>query len=455
MLKVLLFIVVVLIFHACGKPDPDHKVEENFIENQERQDIEQDSSHSSLMPLSLDKNRIYYIDTNYDNYTLDQLLRVSFSITSGLEWIERDIDFNSDGDAPFTYRDVTLIIKEGIYSQKETNETFPIIFPEGLMVKGEGTVIIKNEENLTSDKDDDLILFMTDLFGMNYENLIELKNNTLLDSILIEGNLMQGILIRNNTNAIIRNCNVQNSVLGINIQNNANVRIINSHMEGNTKGIKISDNASLDLIGSTITQNDIGIEALHESKLNFIDQNIIKNNTLCSMYDKGYGQNLSLSDQIDWDTNSIHNSCENGVSIATDGSRHMIFQPISITEQLYKNVPLIETRYPIPLSFITTTTPNIKWIPSSDTAETSVAIFKKYPYTYHGKLHNGYDIVWSWDSNKLNNPAHMGILGNINYSDGDGKPLEKGKGYYYVVVEKNQNGQISGSSYKTFFTTDR
>lgn len=439
-------ILLPAIFISCDSNKKSNNLD--FINNEQATPAKTiDANNTIFLPSTFGNDRIYYVNRNGDDP--HSTFRVSTSITRALKNIAEEMDFNDLLD-PFTYEDVTLIIQEGIYGE-ETNETFPINFPANMKIVGEGNVTIENLGYLLnkSDNDDEIMNLLNFLLGIEYEPLIKLGNNTILDSINLYAGNGVGILVENNASAILKNSTVLNSKIGIRTKDNAQIIIMNSNLRQNTVGIEASEHSQVTLKGVKILYNAIGLKTLQSSKLQFVDKNRIAHNGLCGLYDKGIGDDLILSDQIEWNVSKIYGACQNGVSIASDNNRNIIFQFLPENIKLFSNVPEISLIYPKHKSSITTTSPNIKWTPTPENINTKVIIMNTLPIVNNNQIINKENIVWYWDSSR--NPKK---LGNVPYKDGQFKgKLLNGKGYYYVVLEMNKSQtKVTAASLVNFFT---
>ena len=437
--------ISLIIFTACESNSKSKNID--FINKENTNHIENlDVSDSMLLPSTLGDDRVYYVNRNGDDpHNTFQVYR---SITEALKNIVADINYSSMLDNPFSYKDVTLIIQEGIYGE-ESNETYPLIFPENMKIKGEGNVIIKNLDYLLLNIDKDVTTLLHIIFANDYEPLIILKNNVILDSVNLYAGDGIGVMIENNNSAILKNSNIFKSEIGIKTKDNSKIVMMNSDIYDNVIGIEVSDNSEANIKGVKIFNNQIGLKTLQSSKLQFADKNLIKENTLCGLYDKGIGNDLVLSDQIEWDVPYVYDDCQNGVSIASDKNRNIIFQFLPEYIKLFSNVPEVGLIYPKHNSSITTTSPNIKWTPTPDNINTRVIIMNSLPIVNNNQIINIEDTVWYWDS--ASNPRK---LGNVSYADGQFKgKLLNGKGYYYVVLEMNKaQTKVTAASLVNFFT---
>ena len=406
-----------------------------------------------VLPTTFGNDRIYYVSRNFDVPSKDNLVNTFTSITAALEDIASDMAYATTTNAPFSYADVTLKIKEGLYGA-QSHESYPITFPAGLKVIGEGNVTINNVSYFNVDHLNDLndpsMLTAIAILENTIHPIVKLGDNTIIDSINISAGFGIGIMVEGKTHAIIKNSTIHTSKTGLYIKDDAQLTILNSDIYSNSLGIEVGDSANAIIQGTTISKNDIGIKSSNLSTLQFSDKNRIYDNYYCGLYDRGIGSHLLLSDQIEWDVPHIYTSCQNGVSIASNMDRNIIFQRVPDQIALFSDIPVIALTYPTHKDFITTTTPNIIWNPTPDNVVTKVAIFQTLPIVNAKQVINDENIVWFWSSET----GDTNKLGNLSYSDGESHgPLLKGKGYYYVVFEMNKSQtEITASSPVHFFT---
>lgn len=451
--RFLQFIFIVTFSFSITSCGGGNSTSENldFIADENETEVN-DTQNDLNLPITFGSDRVYYVGEPGDTFDGNFW---HASITNALEMIESDINLSIITENPFTYSDVTLKIYEGIYGA-ESNETYPIVFPADLKIVGEGNVTIHNEDAFNVDTQEQLndpfiaaiiYLLMTDI-----EPMIKLGNNTILDSVTINAGYGIGILVENDDQAILKNTNISLSKTGIRVKDSAQLTIVNSDIDENSLGLEVSDTANAIIKGATIEKNDIGIKTTEYSALQFADKNQISDNTYCGLYDRGIGSDLVLSDQIEWDASKIYDECSNGVSIASDRDRNIIFQRVPDDIVLFSDVPQITLLYPEHKSSITTTTPNISWNPTPDNIVTKVAIFNSLPIVNRYQIINQEDIVWYWNSAS----GDIQKLGNLAYTDGVyNNALIKGKGYYYVVFEMNQSQtEITAVSPVYFFTVN-
>jgi len=445
-IKYLLFIATSLIvLISC---DTNSKSENlDFIKKEQIKPIENlNTSSINLLPSISGNDRIYFVNRNGNDPF--STFRVSTSITEALKNIEDDMEYYSSLDNPFSYKDVTLIIQAGIYGT-ESNETYPLVFPENIHIKGEGNVTIQNLDYLDGSMDNDIMNLLNIIFATEYDPLIILGDNTIVDFLTINAGDGIGVLIENNASAVLKKSTILNSKIGIRTKDNSSIVIMSSKINSNYIGIETGDTSKAIIKGVKIFDNQIGIRSLQSSKLQFIDKNSISNNKNCGLYDKGVGFDLILSDQIEWEVPIVYDICQGGVSIASEKNRNIIFQTVYDNIKLFSNVAEINLTYPAHKSSVTTTTPNIKWIPTPDNINTTVVIFNSLPIVNKNKIINKEDVVWYWDSN-----SNTKNIGNLKYSDGVSKgSLLNGKGYYYVVMEKDKSQtKVTAASPVYFFT---
>ncbi len=442
--KFIFLVIFSFLFHACNSSPSkevltiaDEKTTENNTTN---------IQNYMQLPSTHNKDRTYFVNQTGDDpyYTF----RVYRSITDCLKHIAMDTNLSLD---PFSYKNVTMIIQEGVYSEEDTNETFPLVFPAGMLVKGEGSVIIKQKHKLPTD----VLNLILEVFTADYFPLFIVNNDTIVDSITIEPSNGIGILAENNTSSLLKNVSFINGLVGLKTTDNAKVTLINTNFNNNELGIEASSNSKVVFKGISITENKIGIKTLQQSQLMFTDKNTITDNTFCGLYDKGNGSELVLSNQVFYEINwsygnpKIYDYCQNGVSVASDGYRNILFQKIPDDLVLFSNVPTIKLFYPQHESYITTNKPYISWQPTPDNIVTKVIIFNSFPIVNNNQIINKEDVVWYWDS--TSNPK---LLGHVKYSDGKSKgALIKGKGYYYVVLEMNkEQTKVTAASNVYYFT---
>jgi len=451
--KHLLFLAISLVlFNACGSSSNKTAEEINL---KAEGSVQSSVTDSWFLPSTFGSDRIYYVSRDFNVPHNENLVNTFPSITKALQDIASDINYSISISAPFSYSDVTLRIQEGLYGA-ETNESYPIVFPADLKVVRDGNVTINNVDYFNvktrEDLNDPSMLTAISILENTIRPIIKLSQNTIIDSITVSAGFGIGIMIDNDTHAILKNTTIHTSKTALSIKDDAQLTVLNANIHDNSLGLEVSDGASAIIKATKISKNDIGIQSSNISKLQFADKNIISDNIFCGLYDRGRGSDLVLSKQIVWSVPEIYNRCQNGVSIASNFDRNIIFQEVPDSIKLFSDVPEITLTYPTHKSAISTTTPDIVWVPTPDNVVTKVAIFNSLPIINTNHVINKEDIVWYWDSES----DDVKKLGNLHYSDGKSNgSLIKGKGYYCVIFEMNKSQtKITAASTAHFFTVN-